>query len=136
MPRTSSCRSIPRRRCRPGAGTEHDRVARLRLFADTYGSPVTPAELVDLAAMRLLSIGAHIEARIRAEDPAFAVHRAEDHGSGYRAAASYILTHRAELLGLTSTPLATATPTRITAGMQAMKGAAFNVQSGRLADRT
>ena len=39
----------------------------------TYGSPIIPVELVDLAAMRLLSIGAHIEARVRAEDPAFAV---------------------------------------------------------------
>jgi hypothetical protein len=82
-----------------GWDTEPDRVARLHLFADTYGSPITPAELVDLAAMRLLSIGAHIEARIRADDPAFAVHRTEDHGSGYRAAATYILTHRADLLG-------------------------------------
>ena len=54
---------------------------------------------MDLAALRLLSIGAHIEARIRAEDPAFAVHREEDHGSGYRAAAAFILTHRAQLLG-------------------------------------
>lgn len=82
-----------------GWDTEPDRVARLRLFADAYGPPVTPAELVDLAALRLLSVGAHIEARIRAEDPAFAVHREEDHGSGYRAAAVYILTHRADLLG-------------------------------------
>lgn len=82
-----------------GWDTEPDRAARLRLFAEAYGSPVTPAELVDLAALRLLSIGAHIEARIRAGDPAFAVHREEDHGSGYRAAAAWILTHRAELLG-------------------------------------
>ena len=54
---------------------------------------------MDLAALRLLSIGAHIEARIRAGDPAFAVHREEDHGSGYRAAAAYILSHGAQLLG-------------------------------------
>ena len=32
---------------------------------------VTPPELVDLAALRLLSIGAHIEDRIRAGDPSF-----------------------------------------------------------------
>jgi hypothetical protein len=84
----------------PGWGwdTEPDRPARLRTFAEAYGPPVTAAQLVDLAAMRLLSIGAHIEDRIRADDPAFAVHRDEDHGSGYRAAAAWILTHRAELL--------------------------------------
>ncbi|GIM94382.1 phosphotransferase enzyme family protein [Paractinoplanes toevensis] len=82
-----------------GWDTEPDRVARLRMFAQAYGEPATPAELVDLAAMRLLSIGAHIEDRIRAGDPAFAVHRDEDHGSGYRTAAAWILTHRAELLG-------------------------------------
>lgn len=81
-----------------GWDTEPDRRARLRLFVDTYGPPVTAAELVDLAALRLLSIGAHIEDRIRAGDPAFAVHRDEDHGSGYRAAAAWILTHRATLL--------------------------------------
>jgi hypothetical protein len=81
-----------------GWDTEPDRAARLRLFVDAYGPLVTPAELVDLAAARLLSIGAHIEARIRAGDPAFAVHRAEDHGRGYRAAAAWILTHRAHLL--------------------------------------
>lgn len=82
-----------------GWDTEPDRAARLRLFADAYGPQVTPAELVDLAAARLLSIGAHIEARVRAGDPAFAVHRDEDHASGYRAAACWILTHRAHLLG-------------------------------------
>lgn len=82
-----------------GWDTEPDRAARLRLFADAYGPQVTPAELVDLAAARLLSIGAHIEARVRAGDPAFAVHAAEDHASGYRAAACWILTHRAHLLG-------------------------------------
>jgi hypothetical protein len=81
-----------------GWKTEPDRAARLRLFAEAYGLPVTPAELVDLAALRLLSIGARIEARIRAGDPAFAVHREEDHGSGYRGAAAWILAHRAELL--------------------------------------
>lgn len=82
-----------------GWDTEPDRIARLRLFAATYGAPMTPAELVDLAALRLLSIGAHIEDRIRAGDPAFAVHRDENHGSGYSSAAAFILTHRAELLG-------------------------------------
>jgi hypothetical protein len=82
-----------------GWDTEPDRRARLRLFADAYGPPVTPAELVDLAALRLLSIGAHIEERIRAGDPNFDVHRDEDHGSGYRTAATWILTHRNDLLG-------------------------------------
>ena len=82
-----------------GWDVEPDRVGRLRLLADAYGAPITPAELVDLAAMRLLSIGANIESRIRAGDPAFAVHAAEDHGTGYRAAAAYILTHRGDLLG-------------------------------------
>ena len=82
-----------------GWNTEPDRPARLRLFAEAYGPLVTAAQLVDVAAMRLLSIGAHIEERIRADDPAFAIHRDEDHASGYRAAAGWILTHRAELLG-------------------------------------
>ena len=82
-----------------GWDTEPDRVARLRMFADAYGAPVTAAQLVGLAALRLLSIGAHIEDRIRAGDPAFAVHREEDHASGYRAAAGFILAHRADLLG-------------------------------------
>jgi hypothetical protein len=82
-----------------GWDSEPDRAARLRLLVDAYGPLVTPAELVDLAAVRLLSIGAHIEARIRAGDPAFAVHRDEDHGSGYRAAAGWILSHRAQLIG-------------------------------------
>lgn len=82
-----------------GWDTEPDRADRLRLFAEAYGPPLTPAELVDLAALRLLSIGAHIQDRVRADDPAFAVHAVEDHASGYRAAATWILTHRAALLG-------------------------------------
>jgi Ser/Thr protein kinase RdoA (MazF antagonist) len=84
-----------------GFGWDHepDRAGRLRRFAAAYGAGMSPAALVDLAAVRMLAIAAHIEDRIRAGDPAFAVHRDEGHADGYRAAASYILTNRARLLG-------------------------------------
>jgi hypothetical protein len=81
-----------------GWDSEPDRAGRLRLFAQAYGPEMQPAALVDLAAVRMLAIAAHIEDRIRAGDPAFAVHRDEGHADGYRGAAQYIVTHRAELL--------------------------------------
>ncbi|TCC33335.1 aminoglycoside phosphotransferase family protein [Kribbella sindirgiensis] len=81
-----------------GWTSEPERARRLRLFCDSYDAGVEPAELVDLAAIRLLSFGAHIEERVRAGDPVFAVHADEDHAGGYRAAAAYLLAHRAELL--------------------------------------
>ncbi|NYH88612.1 phosphotransferase [Actinopolymorpha rutila] len=82
-----------------GWDTEPDRAARLRMFAEAYGGGVTPAEIVDLAALRLLSIGAYIEGRVRAGDSSFEVHREEDHARGYRIAAEYVLANRAALLG-------------------------------------
>jgi hypothetical protein len=83
-----------------GFGWDHepDRAGRLRRFAHAYGPDMSPAALVDMAAVSL-AIAAHIEDRVRAADPAFAVHRDERHADGYRAAAGYIITHRAHLLG-------------------------------------
>ncbi|XVU28141.1 phosphotransferase enzyme family protein [Actinoplanes sp. CA-054009] len=77
---------------------EPDRAARLRMFAAAYGPEMPPAALVDAAALRMLNIAAHIEDRVRADDPAFAVHAEEGHADGYRGAADYIITHRADLL--------------------------------------
>lgn len=71
-----------------------DRAARLRMFAEAYGAGVEPAELLDLAIVRLTSIAAHIEARVRAGDPDFDVHRDERHADGYRNAASYVIESR------------------------------------------
>jgi hypothetical protein len=81
-----------------GWNEEPDRAARLRLFADTYGRGVTPAEILDLVVLRLASIAAYIEQQIRDSDPDFEVHRQEDHGGGYRTAAAFILANRAALL--------------------------------------
>jgi hypothetical protein len=55
---------------------------------------------VDLIGIRLLSFAAYIDQQVRAGDPAFDVHRDEDHGGGYRAAAAYVLANRATLLEL------------------------------------
>ncbi|WP_328998869.1 phosphotransferase [Kribbella sp. NBC_00709] len=82
-----------------GWAEEPDRAGRLRLFCASYGLGVEPAELVDLIGIRLLSFAAHIEQQVRAGDPAFDVHRDEDHAAGYRAAAAYVLANRAVLLG-------------------------------------
>ncbi|RZT26614.1 phosphotransferase family enzyme [Kribbella sp. VKM Ac-2569] len=79
---------------------EPDRARRLRLFCDSYGLGVAPAELVDLIGIRLLSFAAYIDQQVRAGDPAFDVHREEDHAGGYRAAAAYVLANRAALLEL------------------------------------
>ncbi|GLY66997.1 phosphotransferase [Amycolatopsis taiwanensis] len=77
---------------------EPDRAARLRLLARTYGREITPAELLDLAVVRLSAIAANIEQRIRDSDPAFAVHRDERHADGYREDVQYILQNREALL--------------------------------------
>ncbi|TDX02626.1 aminoglycoside phosphotransferase family protein [Kribbella sp. VKM Ac-2566] len=77
---------------------EPDRSGRLRLFCASYGLGVAPAELVDLIGIRLLSFAAYIEQQVRAGDPAFDVHRDEDHAGGYRAAAAYVLANRTTLL--------------------------------------
>lgn len=81
-----------------GWPTEPDRAERLRLFCAAYGG-VEPAELVDLAVIRLLGFAAAMEQEIRGGNPAFAVQRDEDHAAGYRAAAGWILRHRSRLLG-------------------------------------
>ncbi len=81
-----------------GWDEEPDRARRLRLFCDSYGLGVEPAELVDLIGLRLLGHAANIEHQVKAGNPAFDVHRNEDHAGGYRAAVTYILANRATLL--------------------------------------
>lgn len=78
---------------------EPDRAARLRLLADTYGFGVEPADLIDIVVVRLASMATHIEQQVRADNPAFEVHRREDHAGGYRAAARFILEERERFLG-------------------------------------
>ena len=84
----------------PGLGNwgwqvEPGRAARLRLLASTYGLGITPAEIVDLAVVRLTSTAAYIEREIRAGNP---IHRDENHASGYRYAAQFIMDIRDSLL--------------------------------------
>ncbi|MET7277587.1 aminoglycoside phosphotransferase family protein [Kribbella sp. NPDC005582] len=81
-----------------GWDEEPDRARRLRLFCAAYGLGVEPAELVDLAGLRLLGHAANIEQQVKAGNPAFDVHRDEDHAGGYRAAVAYIVANRAALL--------------------------------------
>lgn len=81
-----------------GWASEPDRAARLRLFADSYGRSVSPAELVDLAIVRLTSIGAHIARQVRAGDPAFALHAEEKHAEAYLSAAAFVISHRDTLV--------------------------------------
>ncbi len=77
-----------------GWDREPDRAARLRLLTDTYGLGMDPADVLDLAVVRLTSIGAHLAQQVRAGNPAYAVHREEDHPAGYRKAARFILDNR------------------------------------------
>lgn len=86
-----------------GWPAEPDRVGRLRMFCDAYGE-VEPTEILDLIPLRLLSHAANIEAQIRAGNPAFDVHRDEDHAGGYRATARYVLDERAAWLGTRAIP--------------------------------
>jgi Ser/Thr protein kinase RdoA (MazF antagonist) len=72
---------------------------RLRILAAAYGPDMRTDQLVDFAAVRLLSTAVHIDQQIRAGSPAFAVHRRDDFAAGYRAAAGFILTNRSRLLG-------------------------------------
>jgi hypothetical protein len=73
---------------------EPDRAARLALFATSYGDLVEPAELVDLAIVRLVSMAARMEREIRAGNPAFQTHKkrntpgdtAEQQSSSFRLA--------------------------------------------------
>ena len=82
-----------------GWTTEPDRAHRLHLFTDAYGHDVRPAQVVDFVALRLLGMAAYIDQQVHVGDPAFTVHRDEQHADGYRRAAAYILTHRSDLLG-------------------------------------
>ncbi|GII56077.1 hypothetical protein Pth03_44660 [Planotetraspora thailandica] len=75
-----------------------DQAARLRLFADAYGRGVTPAELLDLLIVRLSSIAAYIETKIRLGDPRFDRQRDERHTDAYREDIQYILANREHLL--------------------------------------
>jgi aminoglycoside phosphotransferase (APT) family kinase protein len=75
-----------------------DRAARLRLLADTYGHAISPAELLDLAVVRLSSVAANIEQQVRNGNPAFDVHRDERHADGYRDDVQFILSQRDTLL--------------------------------------
>lgn len=77
---------------------EPDRSDRLKRFVDAYGMNVSPAEIVDLAIVRMTAIAAHIEAQGRLNNPAFDLHKTDDHASGYRAAAQYIIGARSQLL--------------------------------------
>lgn len=75
-----------------------DRARRLRILAAAYDPLLKPARLLDLAALRLLSIGAHIAGQADAGNPAYAVHAKHDYPAGYRRATAYILGHREQLL--------------------------------------
>ncbi len=77
---------------------EPDRAGRLRMFAEAYGTGIEPAELLDLAVIRLCAFAAHMEQQIRAGDPAYETHRRDDHAAGFRAAARFILDNRAMFL--------------------------------------
>ncbi len=82
-----------------GWNEEPDRARRLRCFAEAYGLEVTPAEILDLAIVRLTSMAANIASHVRAGDPAFAMHARDGHAQGYLAAARYIIDHRETFLG-------------------------------------
>lgn len=84
----------------PGFGwtAEPNRARRLRILATAYDPALPPELLVDYAAIRLLGMAAHIEAQILAGNEAFTVHRDHDYAAGYRAAATFILSNRAQLL--------------------------------------
>jgi Ser/Thr protein kinase RdoA (MazF antagonist) len=81
-------------------GWDHkpDRVRRLRTLAAAYGRGMSPAQLVDYAALRLLSMGAHMQQQIDVGNPAFAEHGQRDEPAGYRSAAAFVLAHRDRLL--------------------------------------
>lgn len=82
-----------------GWQTEPDRAARLRLFVEAYGLGIDPADVVDAAILRLLSIGGFLDQRARAGDPAYEVQNRERHANGYRRAAANLIMLRDGLLG-------------------------------------
>ena len=77
---------------------EPDRAHRLQILATAYGRGISPAQLIDYAILRLLSIGAHMQQQIDLGNPAFAEHGRRDEPAGYRSAAEFILAHRDRLL--------------------------------------
>ena len=81
-----------------GWDTEPDRGRRLRILATAYDPGLRPALLVDYAAIRLLSMGAHIEQQVHAGNADYAAHGEHHFAAGYRRAAAFISTHREALL--------------------------------------
>jgi Ser/Thr protein kinase RdoA (MazF antagonist) len=79
-----------------GWNHEPDRAHRLKILATAYDPGMRPAQLVDYAVLRLLSIGGHIQQQIDPGNPAYAGHAGEP--DGYRSAAAFILTRRQALL--------------------------------------
>jgi hypothetical protein len=77
---------------------EPERARRLGILAAAYGRGMSPAQLVDYAVLRLLSMGAYMQHQIDLGNPAFAGHGQRDEPAGYRSAAAFILTHRDRLL--------------------------------------
>lgn len=80
-----------------GWPTVPDRRRRLKLFAEAYGD-LDPADLVDAAVMRLISIGAFIDRAVRRGDPDFRLHGEQGHAAGYRRAAAAVIAMRESLL--------------------------------------
>ncbi|GLY99814.1 aminoglycoside phosphotransferase family protein [Actinoplanes sp. NBRC 103695] len=82
----------------PGFGWDHepDRGRRLSILATAYGDGMQPSQLVDYAALRLLSMAGHIQSQLDGGNPAYAGHAGEP--DGYRQAAVFILTHRHQWL--------------------------------------
>jgi hypothetical protein len=76
---------------------EPDRARRLDILAAAYGREISPAQLVDYAVLRLLSMGAHMQ-QINVGNPAFAGHGRRDEPAGYRSAAAFVLAHRGRVL--------------------------------------
>jgi hypothetical protein len=82
-----------------GWDSQPDQRGRLARFVDAYGDPaITAAELLDLMVIRLTGFAAHMEHQIRLGDPAFDVHRDEQHARGSRSSASYLIENRDELV--------------------------------------
>lgn len=77
-----------------GWSEEPDRGRRLALLCSAYGNDVHPEEVLDLLTVRLAATAAHIEQRIRLQDPDFESHRVEEHARGWRAAAAFVLRNR------------------------------------------
>lgn len=77
---------------------EPDRARRLHILATAYGRGISPAQLVDYAILRLLSMGTHMQHQIDVGNPAFAEHGQRGEPAGYRSAAAFILAHRDRLL--------------------------------------